>query len=76
VVGVYSVFMLVYAALMLRKFTLSLVGVGIILAALFSSTATMFYLNMQSSQLTYEVTPYLLLLLGIDNIFLISKTEK
>lgn len=48
-VGVYTVLMLLYTAIMLRKFTLSLVGVGIILAALFSSTATMFYFNIQST---------------------------
>lgn len=48
-VGVYTVLMLFYAAIVLRKFTLSLVGVGIIPAALFSSTATMYYFNMQST---------------------------
>lgn len=47
VVVVFSVLMTVYVLFVLRRFTVSVVGITIIFASFFSASGTMFYSDME-----------------------------
>jgi Niemann-Pick C1 protein len=76
VVSIFTVLILVYVLLVLQRFTVSVVGVGIIFTAFFAACGTMFFSNMEITAFTTEVIPYLILTLGLDNVFIICNAEK
>jgi Niemann-Pick C1 protein len=54
------------------RFTLGLVGIGIVLVSVFSAMGFWSLLGLKSTLIIAEVIPFLILAVGVDNIFLIS----
>jgi Niemann-Pick C1 protein len=58
------------------KFTLGAVGIIVVLLALFSGMGLTFYGNNELTMISAEVVPFLILAIGVDNMFLISRAER
>jgi len=58
------------------KFTLGAVGIIVVLLALFSGMGFTFYGNNELTMISAEVVPFLILAIGVDNMFLISRAER
>jgi len=58
------------------KFALGSAGIFVVLAALGSSFGLLSYLNEKLTMISVEVVPFLILAIGVDNMFLISRAER
>lgn len=58
------------------KFGLGTAGILVVLGALVSSIGLTFYFNQKLTMIGAEVVPFLILAIGVDNIFLISRAER
>lgn len=58
------------------KFGLGTAGILVVLGALVSSIGLTFYANQKLTMISAEVVPFLILAIGVDNIFLISRAER
>ena len=53
-------------------FTLAVIGIAIVLASVFSSMGFIAYLNIGFTMISAEVIPFLILAIGVDNMFIIK----
>jgi Niemann-Pick C1 protein len=58
------------------KFTLGAVGILVVILALLSGMGLTFYGNNELTMISAEVVPFLILAIGVDNMFLISRAER
>ena len=58
------------------KFSLGLVGIFVVVSAVLSSFGLTFYFNEKLTMISLEVVPFLILAIGVDNMFLISRAER
>lgn len=58
------------------KFGLGAVGIFVVIGALMSSIGLTFYFNQKLTMISAEVVPFLILAIGVDNIFLIARAER
>lgn len=58
------------------KFALGFSGIFVVLSALGSSFGILSYLNEKLTMISVEVVPFLILAIGVDNMFLISRAER
>ena len=58
------------------KFSLGFAGILVVIAALISAIGITFYFNQKLTMISAEVVPFLILAIGVDNMFLISRAER
>jgi Niemann-Pick C1 protein len=58
------------------KFGLGLTGILVVIGALMSSIGFTFYGNTKLTMISAEVVPFLILAIGVDNMFLICRAER
>jgi len=58
------------------KFALGSAGIFVVISALGSSFGILSYLNQKLTMISVEVVPFLILAIGVDNMFLISRAER
>ena len=58
------------------SFGLGLTGIIVVIFSLTSSIGITFYFNHQVTMISLEVVPFLILAIGVDNIFLICRAER
>jgi len=58
------------------KFGLGTAGILVVLGSLVSSIGLTYYFNQKLTMISAEVVPFLILAIGVDNIFLISRAER
>ena len=58
------------------KFSLGLAGIFVVLSALGAAIGLTFYANVKLTMISAEVAPFLILAIGVDNMFLISRAER
>lgn len=58
------------------KFGLGATGIFVVLCALGSSMGLTFYANQKLTMISAEVVPFLILAIGVDNMFLICRAER
>lgn len=55
-------------------FTLAIIGIIIVLASVFSSMGLISFLNIGFTMISAEVIPFLILAIGVDNMFIIKSS--
>lgn len=58
------------------KFSLGFSGIFVVIISLVSAIGITFYLNNKLTMISAEVVPFLILAIGVDNMFLISRAER
>ena len=58
------------------KFGLGAVGILVVIFSLFSGIGLTFYWNQKITMISFEVVPFLILAIGVDNMFLIARAER
>ena len=58
------------------KFGLGCVGILVVIGALVSGIGLTFYFNIKLTMIAAEVVPFLILAIGVDNMFLIARAER
>ena len=58
------------------SFGLGLTGIIVVIASLLTSIGVTFYFNHEVTMISLEVVPFLILAIGVDNIFLICRAER
>lgn len=58
------------------KFSLGFAGIIVVISALVSAIGITFYFDEKLTMISAEVVPFLILAIGVDNIFLISRAER
>jgi len=58
------------------KFSLGFAGIFVVISALLSAIGLTFYFDVKLTMISAEVVPFLILAIGVDNMFLISRAEK
>ena len=58
------------------KFGLGAIGILVVIGALVSGIGLTFYLNKKLTMISAEVVPFLILAIGVDNMFLIARAER
>ena len=58
------------------KFSLGFAGVMVVIFSLVSSIGITFYMNEKLTMISAEVVPFLILAIGVDNMFLITRAER
>ena len=58
------------------KFGLGFVGIVVVIGSLTSSIGFTYYFNQKLTMISAEVVPFLILAIGVDNMFLISRAER
>jgi len=58
------------------KFSLGFAGVFVVIASLLSAIGITFYMNDKLTMISAEVVPFLILAIGVDNMFLITRAER
>jgi Niemann-Pick C1 protein len=59
-----------------NKFSLGLAGIFVVISSLISAMGITFYMNQKLTMISAEVVPFLILAIGVDNMFLITRAEK
>lgn len=58
------------------KFALGASGIFVVISALLTAIGITFYMNEKLTMISAEVVPFLILAIGVDNMFLITRAEK
>jgi len=58
------------------SFGLGLTGILVVIASLMGSIGITFYFNHKVTMISLEVVPFLILAVGVDNMFLIARAER
>jgi Niemann-Pick C1 protein len=58
------------------RFLLGAVGISVVLMSLFSGMGLTFFGNQELTMISAEVVPFLILAIGVDNMFLIARAER
>lgn len=58
------------------KYALGFAGIFVVISALISAIGITFYANTQLTMISAEVVPFLILAIGVDNMFLITRAER
>jgi len=58
------------------KFSLGFAGIFVVISSLVSAIGITFYMNDKLTMISAEVVPFLILAIGVDNMFLISRADK
>lgn len=58
------------------KFALGAVGIFVVIASLVTAMGFTFYFNCMLTMISAEVVPFLILAIGVDNMFLIARAER
>ena len=58
------------------KFALGAIGIGVVIGSLLMAMGLTFYANKKLTMISAEVVPFLILAIGVDNMFLISRAER
>ena len=58
------------------KFALGAVGIGVVIGSLLMAMGLTFYFNQELTMISAEVVPFLILAIGVDNMFLIARAER
>lgn len=58
------------------KFSLGFAGIFVVIASLLAAIGLTFYFNFRLTMISAEVVPFLILAIGVDNMFLISRAER
>jgi Niemann-Pick C1 protein len=58
------------------KFALGFAGIFVVIASLISAIGITFYMDIKLTMISAEVVPFLILAIGVDNMFLITRAEK
>ena len=59
-----------------NKFLLGLAGIFVVICSVLSAIGLTFYAQIPLTMISAEVVPFLVLAIGVDNMFLISKAER
>lgn len=59
-----------------NRFLLGLAGIFVVMMALIISVGITFYFGVALTMISAEVVPFLILAIGVDNMFLISRAER
>lgn len=59
-----------------NRFLLGFAGIFVVITALISAIGITFYAQVPLSMISAEVVPFLILAIGVDNMFLISRAER
>lgn len=59
-----------------NRFILGFAGIFVVLASLIIAIGISFYMNVPLTMISAEVVPFLILAIGVDNMFLISRAER
>ena len=65
-----------FPSLIHMKFGLGFVGIMVVIGSLTSAIGLTFYWNDKLTMISAEVVPFLILAIGVDNMFLISRAER
>jgi Niemann-Pick C1 protein len=58
------------------KYSLGFAGIFVVISSLISAIGITFFMNIKLTMISAEVVPFLILAIGVDNIFLISRAER
>jgi Niemann-Pick C1 protein len=58
------------------KYALGFSGIFVVISALISAIGITFYMNIKLTMISAEVVPFLILAIGVDNMFLITRAER
>ncbi len=58
------------------KFSLGFAGIFVVIASLISAIGLTFYMDKKLTMISAEVVPFLILAIGVDNMFLIQRAER
>jgi len=58
------------------KFALGFAGIMVVIGSLLTGIGLTFYWNQKLTMISAEVVPFLILAIGVDNMFLISRAER
>jgi Niemann-Pick C1 protein len=59
-----------------NRFLLGLAGIFVVLSSLLIAIGVSFYMNVPLTMISAEVVPFLILAIGVDNMFLVSRAER
>ena len=59
-----------------NRFLLGLAGIGVVIFSVLGSIGITFYAEIPLTMISAEVVPFLILAIGVDNMFLISRAER
>lgn len=65
-----------FPSLVYNRFILGFAGIVVVIFALMMSIGITFYMKIPLTMISAEVVPFLILAIGVDNMFLISRAEK
>lgn len=65
-----------FPSVVYNRFLLGLTGIFVVLASLMMAIGITFYANIPLTMISAEVVPFLVLAIGVDNMFLISRAER
>jgi len=65
-----------FPSIVYQRFILGLAGIFVVIASLIIAIGITSYLNIPMTMISAEVVPFLILAIGVDNMFLISRAER
>jgi Niemann-Pick C1 protein len=65
-----------FPSLVHNRFLLGLAGIWVVICSLITSIGFTFYFEIPLTMISAEVVPFLILAIGVDNMFLISRAER